>query len=153
MRARRSSLVGGAGALALVAGLVVGRRLPQAAVSPSAPVVINEVYGGGGNAGATYRRDFIELAQHVVGPGDAQQLVGAVRLGDRHDLEAPTRAHRDRSRRAPPTVVAEGAGARRHRHPPDVAAWRRHGAHRVAGTAGKVAPRQRHDCADLWHAL
>ena len=62
MRARRSSLVGGAGALALVAGLVVG--LPtaaQAAVSPSAAVVINEVYGGGGNAGSTYKRDFVEL--------------------------------------------------------------------------------------------
>jgi predicted extracellular nuclease len=62
MRARRSGLVGGAGALALVAGLVVG--LPttaQAAVSPSAPVVINEVYGGGGNSGSTYKRDFVEL--------------------------------------------------------------------------------------------
>jgi predicted extracellular nuclease len=55
-------LVGGAGALALVAGLVVG--LPttaQAAVSPSAAVVINEVYGGGGNSGSTYKRDFVEL--------------------------------------------------------------------------------------------
>ena len=62
MRARLSSLIGGAGAVALVAGLVVG--LPataQAAVSPTAAVVINEVYGGGGNAGATYKRDFIEL--------------------------------------------------------------------------------------------
>ena len=62
MRARRSGLIGGAGALALVAGLVVG--LPTAAVaavSPSAPVVINEVYGGGGNASSTYKRDFVEL--------------------------------------------------------------------------------------------
>lgn len=26
-----------------------------------AQVVINEIYGGGGNAGSTYRNDFIEL--------------------------------------------------------------------------------------------
>lgn len=32
-----------------------------AAVSSNAQVVINEVYGGGGNAGATYKNDFIEL--------------------------------------------------------------------------------------------
>ncbi|QIK82840.1 ExeM/NucH family extracellular endonuclease [Sanguibacter sp. HDW7] len=32
-----------------------------AAVSPGAPVVINEAYGGGGNGGATLRRDFVEL--------------------------------------------------------------------------------------------
>lgn len=34
----------------------------QAAVSADAPVVISEVYGGGGNAGAALARDFIELA-------------------------------------------------------------------------------------------
>jgi len=33
----------------------------RAAVSPEAAVVINEVYGGGGNSGATYSNDFIEL--------------------------------------------------------------------------------------------
>ncbi|GMA33396.1 ExeM/NucH family extracellular endonuclease [Litorihabitans aurantiacus] len=32
-----------------------------AAVSPDAPVVINEVYGGGGNSGAVFSHDFIEL--------------------------------------------------------------------------------------------
>src|SRR5699024_2761006 len=31
------------------------------AVSPEAPIVINEAYGGGGNSGATLRRDFVEL--------------------------------------------------------------------------------------------
>jgi 5'-nucleotidase len=62
MRARRSSLIGGAGALALVAGLVVG--LPtaaQAVAPPGSNVVINEVYGGGGNANATLLHDFVEL--------------------------------------------------------------------------------------------
>ncbi|PFG36234.1 5'-nucleotidase [Flavimobilis soli] len=33
----------------------------QAAVSTDAPVIINEVYGGGGNGGATYTHDYIEL--------------------------------------------------------------------------------------------
>lgn len=32
-----------------------------AAVSTDAPVVINEVYGGGGNSGAAFNRDFVEL--------------------------------------------------------------------------------------------
>ncbi|HMJ47283.1 MAG TPA: lamin tail domain-containing protein, partial [Ferruginibacter sp.] len=31
-------------------------------------VVINEVYGGGGNAGATYRQDFIELYNNSASP-------------------------------------------------------------------------------------
>ncbi|WP_416888251.1 ExeM/NucH family extracellular endonuclease [Microbacterium sp.] len=39
-----------------------------AAVSPDAPVVISEVYGGGGNSGAAFDRDFIELAN--VSDGD-----------------------------------------------------------------------------------
>ena len=51
---------------AAIAGLVltsVGLTgLPAAAaVSVDAPVIINEVYGGGGNSGAAFNRDFIEL--------------------------------------------------------------------------------------------
>src|SRR3954451_12102556 len=61
MRARRRGLIGATGALTLLAGLVVGLPTASAAVSPSAAVVVNEVYGGGGNAGATYKRDFVEL--------------------------------------------------------------------------------------------
>ena len=51
-------------ALAAFAALVTGVALasPAAAVpSASAPVIINEVYGGGGNSGAAFDRDFIEL--------------------------------------------------------------------------------------------
>ncbi|GAA3022340.1 ExeM/NucH family extracellular endonuclease [Microbacterium dextranolyticum] len=44
--------IGGAGVIALPA---------EAAVSTGAPVLINEVYGGGGNSGATYTNDFVEL--------------------------------------------------------------------------------------------
>jgi 5'-nucleotidase len=48
-----------AGALSLGA---VGLSVPaSAAVSPDAPIVINEVYGGGGNNGATLTHDFVEL--------------------------------------------------------------------------------------------
>ena len=35
---------------------------PPAAAVPSTSVMISEVYGGGGNSGATYTRDFVELA-------------------------------------------------------------------------------------------
>ncbi len=52
--------------IAAVAGgslIAVSLAVPaaQAAVAPDAPVVINEVYGGGGNSGATLRSDFVEL--------------------------------------------------------------------------------------------
>ncbi|WP_406831399.1 ExeM/NucH family extracellular endonuclease [Pedococcus sp. KACC 23699] len=40
----------------------------QAAPSPTAGVVINEVYGGGGNSGATYKQDFIELVNTGTAP-------------------------------------------------------------------------------------
>jgi predicted extracellular nuclease len=63
-------LVGGAGALALVAGLVVGLPTTAQAVVGTGPVVINEVYGGGGNASATYLHDFIELVNTSAQPVD-----------------------------------------------------------------------------------
>lgn len=53
----------GGAALLLVLAMVVpflpARMDTAAAVSTT--VVISQVYGGGGNAGATYRNDFIEL--------------------------------------------------------------------------------------------
>ena len=58
-----------AAALTAVALAATGLALPApatAAVSTAAPVIINEVYGGGGNGGATHNRDFIELYN----PGD-----------------------------------------------------------------------------------
>ncbi|WP_443063646.1 lamin tail domain-containing protein [Streptomyces sp. NBC_00663] len=47
--------VSAAGALAFTA-------LPAAFAAPSSTAVISEVYGGGGNSGATLTRDFVELA-------------------------------------------------------------------------------------------
>lgn len=62
MRVPRKHVLGAVGAIALTAGVVaVAPMSALAAPSVGAPVVINEVYGGGGNTGATYRNDFIEL--------------------------------------------------------------------------------------------
>lgn len=64
---------------ALIAGLAAGAlaltaiALPaaaNAAVSPGATVVISEVYGGGGNSGAPFNRDFIELLNKGTAPAD-----------------------------------------------------------------------------------
>ncbi|WP_448060335.1 ExeM/NucH family extracellular endonuclease [Cellulomonas hominis] len=61
-------LTGGTAALSLViSGLVIGASGAGAAVSPDAAVLVDEVYGGGGNSGALYTRDFVELYN----PGDA----------------------------------------------------------------------------------
>ena len=50
------------------------RRLPDRLAGhrprPSAGLVVNEVYGGGGNSGATYTNDFIELANRGSAPID-----------------------------------------------------------------------------------
>ncbi|MCK9792984.1 ExeM/NucH family extracellular endonuclease [Isoptericola sp. 4D.3] len=53
-----------AAATAAALVLPVGAALAgpaSAAVSPDAPVVIDEVYGGGGNSGAAFNQDFVEL--------------------------------------------------------------------------------------------
>lgn len=60
MRVHRRQIAAVAGAGALAAGMVAAGPA-EAAPSAQAAVVINEVYGGGGNSGATYNRDFIEL--------------------------------------------------------------------------------------------
>lgn len=49
----------GVGVLAALAVLIVGAATSGAAGSPS--IVISQVYGGGGNSGAVYQNDFVEL--------------------------------------------------------------------------------------------
>jgi hypothetical protein len=44
-----------------------------------ADVAISQVYGGGGNAGATFTNDFVELRNTSSAPVDLHRLVGAVR--------------------------------------------------------------------------
>ena len=68
MREGRKQLMGAVGAIALTAGMVCVATSAQAAPSPTAGVVINEVYGGGGNSGATYKQDFVELVNTGTAP-------------------------------------------------------------------------------------
>jgi predicted extracellular nuclease len=49
-------------AAASTAGVMVITPVSAAAAEPSNALVVNEVYGGGGNSGATYSHDFVELA-------------------------------------------------------------------------------------------
>ncbi len=48
-------------ALALILGLVPLALPARVAQAVSPDIVISQVYGGGGNSGATYKNDFIEL--------------------------------------------------------------------------------------------
>ncbi|MFG3136282.1 endonuclease/exonuclease/phosphatase family protein [Streptomyces sp. NPDC048211] len=59
MRISRSRSVLLAGAVAVT---LSATALPAAFAVPSSTAVISEVYGGGGNSGATLTRDFVELA-------------------------------------------------------------------------------------------
>lgn len=71
MRVPRKHVMGAVGAIALTAGVVgVAPTSALGAPSPGAAVVINEVYGGGGNSGATFNRDFIELVNKTTAAVD-----------------------------------------------------------------------------------
>ncbi|HEY1567510.1 MAG TPA: hypothetical protein VGF68_10850, partial [Solirubrobacteraceae bacterium] len=48
--------------VAIAAVLFTLSRGDLASATPSSALVINEVYGGGGNSGATLTNDFIEVA-------------------------------------------------------------------------------------------
>src|SRR5450756_1728827 len=60
----------GLAALATIAAALVGVAPAQAAVSPTSQVIVNEVYDGGGNSGATYTNDFVELYNTGTTPVD-----------------------------------------------------------------------------------
>ncbi|MEN0129745.1 MAG: ExeM/NucH family extracellular endonuclease [Brevundimonas sp.] len=127
--------VGGATALAVVlAGAVVGAGAATAAVSPSAAVIINEVYGGGGNSGASFSRDFVELYN----PGSAaQSLAGwSVQYASATGSSWTNTTALSGSIPAGGFVLVGGAsgGANGAAITPDV-----DGAINLSGTAGKVA--------------
>ncbi len=52
----------------IVAAVLAARALPSFSASPS--IVISQVYGGGGNSGASYKNDFIELYNRGTTPVD-----------------------------------------------------------------------------------
>ncbi len=68
---RRRGLVGLTVASLVAAPLALGLAAPASAVSPN--VVISEVYGAGGNSGAVYNADFVELSNPT---GAAVSLAG-----------------------------------------------------------------------------
>ena len=128
-------LISGVSAMVLTAGLVLAAAPPaaQAAVGTSPRLLINEVYGGGGNSGATITRDFVELyngtsatvdlsgfsVQYTSSMGTAWQvtaLTGTLPAGSSY-------------------LVGEAAGAGGTVNPPvDV-----NGSIPMSGTSGKVA--------------
>ncbi|MEP9364686.1 ExeM/NucH family extracellular endonuclease [Nocardioides sp. CN2-186] len=65
-RASRRALAGFAGLAVAVSGLAIATTGPASAASSG--LVISEVYGGGGNAGATLTNDFIELYNPTSAP-------------------------------------------------------------------------------------
>jgi uncharacterized protein len=63
MRPAQSSARGARVVLATTAvALVAAIAATPAGAAPSTGLVVNEVYGGGGNSGATYTNDFVEIA-------------------------------------------------------------------------------------------
>ena len=105
---RKSSL----SALAAFAALVTGVALAspaQAVPSARAPVIVNEVYGGGGNSGAAFNRDFIELYN----PTDAAVHLTAWSCSTRRRPAAAGRYEPDRQHRPRGGyyLVAEATGA------------------------------------------
>ncbi len=135
-RSRRALLRAAILPAGLAASLVLA-PLPAAVAAPSADALIAEVYGGGGNSGATLKNDFVELAnkggaafgldgwsvQYIsAAPGPTSQwgvtpLTGSIAPGGRY-------------------LVAEGAGAAGTVELPTPDAV---GALALSGTGGTVA--------------
>ncbi|HST47566.1 lamin tail domain-containing protein, partial [Jatrophihabitans sp.] len=134
MRARNKALISGLTTSALVAGTWLA--VPTSAfagASSSAPVVINEVYGGGGNTGATYKQDFIELYNRS---GAAVNLAGwTVQYASATGTSWATTALTGTLPAGASYVVRESQGAGGTTDvPSDVT-----GTIAMSGTAGKVA--------------
>ncbi|NMR18992.1 ExeM/NucH family extracellular endonuclease [Cellulomonas fimi] len=123
-----------AAALTAVAVGFAGVGPAGAAPSPTSQVIINEVYGGGGNSGATFRNDFIELyntgdtavdvsgwtVQYASAAGTSwttTPLTGSIAAGDHYLVQQ-----------------AAGTGGSEDLPAPDVV-----GSLAMGGTAGKVA--------------
>jgi predicted extracellular nuclease len=66
MRSKRTTLFLVAAALLLTVLMGAGTAGPVAAISPD--IVISQVYGGGGNSGAPYTHDFVELFNRSAAP-------------------------------------------------------------------------------------
>ena len=117
----------------LAAALVLAA--PASAASPD--IVISQVYGGGGNAGAQYKNDFIELYNRGTEAGAGHGLERAVRRSRRHDLPADPADRND----PPGALLPRPGGGRRQRrrHRVDLPTPNAEGTIAMAAGAGKVA--------------
>ena len=70
MRITKPTAITAAAAMLAAGSIVALPTVATAAPSVGAAVVINEVYGGGGNSGALYKQDFIELRNTTAAPVD-----------------------------------------------------------------------------------
>ena len=115
----------------------IGMAAPaSASVSPAQPVVINEVYGGGGNSGGAYNRDFIELRNISANPVD---ITGwAVQYGSATGtLFSALTVLSGTIAPGATYVVAEGFGA--NLTLPELPAPDAAGTIAISGTTGKIA--------------
>lgn len=64
------SLVGTVAASPVAASPVMASPITASPITAGSPVVVSEVYGGGGNSGATYTHDFVELYNLSTAPVD-----------------------------------------------------------------------------------
>ena len=130
--------------LAVAGALLLGGASPGTA-APSSGIVVNEVYGGGGNSGATLHQRLHRAAQPRHRGRERRRLVGAVPRGDRDGRWQATQL----TGSIPAGgiyLVAEAAGTGgttpcRRQTPPAPSRWAR--------TAGTVAARQRRRRADV----
>ena len=105
-------------------------------IPPTTHVNISQIYGGGGNSGATLKNDFIELYNPTDAIGLAHGLVGPVHVLGWDDLaaDAADRFHRPRQ------VLPDPGGRRRWRYTVDRPDTGRDGwPSRCPRRAGKVA--------------
>jgi predicted extracellular nuclease len=117
--------------------VLAGVGIHSAFATPSADALVAEVYGGGGNTGATYTNDFIELANAGSAPLDlsgysVQYLSGSPTSTSKWQATALTGSLGGGGR----YLVAEGAGAGGTTALPTPDAS---GAVNMSGTAGTVA--------------
>ena len=87
-----------------------GVRRGRARLRRLVHVVIAEVYGGGGNSGAPYTNDYIELINNGSVAGRPDRLDGAVRVRRRHLLAGHPAVRQHRAGRGD-YLVEEAAGA------------------------------------------
>ncbi len=118
---RRRGVIAAATLGLIATPLAVLATATPAQAAPSTGLVISEVYGGGGNAGATFNNDFVELLQPDRRAPSRRRHVGPVPLAPpatprtvtQPDRVGPGERLLPRRRRPPATTGSRAADARR----------------------------------------